>query len=64
MRRLWLIPIVFVVLLVPVVVLAGGGEGGFDGVVGGLGFASFGFGTGRKLAVGAVGVDLGLGGHG
>src|SRR5579863_512582 len=33
MRRLWLIPIVFVVLLVPVVVLAGGGEGGFDGVV-------------------------------
>lgn len=33
MRRLWLIPIVFVVLLVPVAVLAGGGEGGFDGVV-------------------------------
>jgi hypothetical protein len=32
MRRLWLIPICFVALLVPVVVLAGG-EGGFDGVV-------------------------------
>jgi hypothetical protein len=32
MRRLWLIPICFVVLLVPVAVLAGGGEG-FDGVV-------------------------------
>jgi hypothetical protein len=33
MRRLWLVPIGFVTLLVPVVVLAGGGEGGFDGVV-------------------------------
>jgi hypothetical protein len=33
MRRLWLIPIVLVALLVPVAVLAGGGEGGFDGVV-------------------------------
>jgi hypothetical protein len=33
MRRLWLIPIIFVALLVPVAVLAGGGEGGFDGVV-------------------------------
>jgi len=32
MRRLWLVPIVFVLLLVPVAVLAGG-EGGFDGVV-------------------------------
>jgi hypothetical protein len=33
MRRLWLIPIAFVALAVPVVVLAGGGEGGFNGVV-------------------------------
>lgn len=33
MKRLWIIPIVFVALLVPVVVLAGSGEGGFDGVV-------------------------------
>ena len=33
MRRLWLIPIGFVALLVPVAVLAGSGEGGFDGVV-------------------------------
>src|SRR5271157_5676303 len=33
MRRLWLIPIGFVALLVPAAVLAGGGEGGFDGVV-------------------------------
>jgi hypothetical protein len=33
MRRLWLIPIAFVVLAVPVAVLAGSGEGGFDGVV-------------------------------
>jgi len=33
MKRLWLIPIAFVVLAVPVAVLAGGGEGGFDGVV-------------------------------
>ena len=33
MKRLWLIPIVIVVLLIPVAVLAGSGEGGFDGVV-------------------------------
>jgi len=33
MRGLWLIPICFVALAVPVVVLAGGAEGGFDGVV-------------------------------
>jgi hypothetical protein len=33
MKRLWLIPMAFVVLAVPVAVLAGGGEGGFDGVV-------------------------------
>ncbi|MGD0735136.1 MAG: hypothetical protein ABR976_08315 [Terracidiphilus sp.] len=33
MRRLWLIPIGFVALLVPVAVLASGAEGGFDGVV-------------------------------
>jgi hypothetical protein len=33
MRRLWIVPIVFVALLAPVVVVAGGGEGGFDGVV-------------------------------
>jgi len=33
MRRLWIIPMVVVVLLVPVAVLAGGGEGGFNGVV-------------------------------
>jgi hypothetical protein len=33
MRRLLFIPVCFVALLVPVVVLAGGGEGGFDGVV-------------------------------
>jgi hypothetical protein len=33
MRRLLLIPICFVALAVPVVVLAGGAEGGFDGVV-------------------------------
>jgi hypothetical protein len=32
MRRLWIVPMVFVALLVPVAVLAGGG-GGFDGVV-------------------------------
>lgn len=32
MRRLWIIPVVFVALLVPAAVLAGGG-GGFDGVV-------------------------------
>jgi len=33
MRRLLFIPVCFMALLVPVVVLAGGGEGGFDGVV-------------------------------
>lgn len=33
MRGLWLIPVCFVALAVPVVVLAGGAEGGFDGVV-------------------------------
>jgi hypothetical protein len=34
MKRYWLIPVVFVALLAPaVVVLAGSGEGGFDGVV-------------------------------
>jgi hypothetical protein len=33
MRRLIWIPICFVALLIPVVVLAGGGQGGFDGVV-------------------------------
>ncbi|HEY1159774.1 MAG TPA: hypothetical protein VGE83_04040 [Terracidiphilus sp.] len=33
MRRLWLIPIGLVVLLVPIAVLASGGDGGFDGVV-------------------------------
>ena len=33
MRRLLLIPICFVALLVPVAVLAGGSENGFDGVV-------------------------------
>jgi hypothetical protein len=33
MRRFIWIPICFVALLVPVVVLAGGGDGGFDGVV-------------------------------
>jgi hypothetical protein len=33
MRKFLLIPIGFVALLVPVAVLAGGGEGGFDGVV-------------------------------
>ena len=33
MRRLLFIPVCFVALLVPVVVLAGGAEGGFDGVV-------------------------------
>jgi len=33
MRRFWLIPIGFVALLVPVAVLAGSGESGFDGVV-------------------------------
>ena len=33
MRRLLFVPICFVLLLVPVVVLAGGAEGGFNGVV-------------------------------
>jgi hypothetical protein len=33
MKRPWMIPIVFVALLVPVAVLAVGGDGGFDGVV-------------------------------
>jgi hypothetical protein len=33
MNRLLLIPICFVALLIPVAVLASGGEGGFDGVV-------------------------------
>jgi hypothetical protein len=36
MRRLILIPICFVALLIPVVVLAGSGQGGFDGVVNSL----------------------------
>jgi hypothetical protein len=36
MRRLLWIPICFVALLIPVVVLAGGGQGGFDGVVNSL----------------------------
>lgn len=33
MKRLWLIPIAFAALVIPVAVLAGGGQGGFDGVV-------------------------------
>jgi hypothetical protein len=33
MKRFLFIPVCFVALLVPVVVLAGGGEGGFNGVV-------------------------------
>ena len=33
MRRLWVVPMALVLLAVPVAVLAGGGEGGFDGVV-------------------------------
>jgi hypothetical protein len=33
MRRLWIIPMVVVALLVPVAVMAGGGEGGFNRVV-------------------------------
>ncbi len=33
MKRLWLIPIGFVALVIPVAVLAGSGQGGFDGVV-------------------------------
>jgi hypothetical protein len=33
MKRFWLIPIAFMALAIPVAVLAGGGEGGFNGVV-------------------------------
>ncbi|MGA2673804.1 MAG: hypothetical protein ABSE99_11310 [Terracidiphilus sp.] len=33
MKRLWWIPIVFLALLAPAAVLAGSGEGGFEGVV-------------------------------
>ena len=33
MRRVLVVPLCFVALLVPVVVLASGGEGGFNGVV-------------------------------
>lgn len=33
MRRLWVVPMALLLLVVPVAVLAGGGEGGFDGVV-------------------------------
>jgi hypothetical protein len=33
MKHLWLIPIGFLVLAIPAAVLAGGGEGGFEGVV-------------------------------
>ena len=33
MRRLLLVPVCFISLLIPVAVLAGAGEGGFDGVV-------------------------------
>src|SRR5450631_2435547 len=33
MRGLWLIPVGFMALAVPAAVLAGGGEGGFNGVV-------------------------------
>jgi len=33
MRRFWLIPIAFVALAIPVAVLAGAGESGFNGVV-------------------------------
>jgi hypothetical protein len=36
MKQFFWIPICFVALLIPVVVLAGGGEGGFDGVVGSI----------------------------
>lgn len=36
MKQFLWIPICFVALLVPIVVLAGGGEGGFDGVVNSL----------------------------
>jgi len=33
MKRFWLISIAFVALAIPVAVLAGAGEGGFNGVV-------------------------------
>jgi hypothetical protein len=33
MRRLWIVPIASVVLIAPCAVLAGGGDGGFNGVV-------------------------------
>jgi hypothetical protein len=33
MRQFWIVPVVFFALLVPVAVLAGSGEGGFNGVV-------------------------------
>jgi hypothetical protein len=33
MKRLWVVPMALLLLAVPVAVLAGGGEGGFDGVV-------------------------------
>ena len=33
MRRMWVVPMALLLLVVPVAVLAGGGEGGFDGVV-------------------------------
>ncbi len=33
MRRLWMVPLALVALIVPVVVLAAGGDGGFNGVV-------------------------------
>jgi len=36
MKRLWLIPIGFVALAIPMAVLAGSGESGFDGVVSGI----------------------------
>ncbi len=36
MRKFLIVPICFAALLIPVVVLAGGGEGGFEGVVRGI----------------------------
>lgn len=36
MRKFLIVPICFLALLIPVVVLAGSGEGGFDGVVRGI----------------------------
>jgi len=33
MRRLWIVPLAIFALIVPAAVLAGGGDGGFDGVV-------------------------------